>query len=256
MHCDKTPAMTGFVKILEDWQICLRRDGYVHFRRLCPETIVAAARLAIDRDLSESYDPSRQVEYDHRSYCPDLRGTPPIMALLLDSGVRAKLDEVIGFGRLGHDGGQIALRKAGNAPEPEPPDPHIDGLPTPFNGVPSNVLFSNFTALVGIYLSPVRTEFAGNFTVWPGSHHILEAHFRKLGRKALRNGMPRIPLGQPVQLMTEPGDVVLCHYGLAHAAAANLSAVDRYAVYFRLWLRGISYRRWHFMTHIWAGWRI
>ena len=22
------------------------------------------------------------------------------------------------------------------------------------------------------YLSPVRTEFAGNFTVWPGSHHV------------------------------------------------------------------------------------
>lgn len=133
---------------------------------------------------------------------------------------------------------------------------HIDGLPSPFNGVPSSVLVSNFTALIGIYLSPVRTEFSGNFTVWPGSHHILEAHFRELGRKALRNGMPRIPLGEPVQLMTEPGDVALCHYGLAHTAAVNLSAIDRCAVYFRLWLKRIGYRRWHFMTHIWDGWRI
>jgi hypothetical protein len=55
--------------------------------------------------------PGRQVEYDNRSYCPDLRGTVPIMALLLDSGIIAKLDEVIGFDRLGYDGGQIALRK-------------------------------------------------------------------------------------------------------------------------------------------------
>jgi hypothetical protein len=248
--------MIGFANMVEDWRIRLRRDGYVHFRGLCPETIVAAARLAIDRDLSENYDPSRQVEYDHRSYCPDLRGTPPILALLLDSGITAKLDEVIGFGRLGHDGGQIALRKAGNAPEPEPPEPHIDGFPSPFNGVPSSVLVSNFTALIGIYLSPVRTEFSGNFTVWPGSHRILEAHFRELGPKALRDGMPRIPLGEPVQLMTEPGDVALCHYGLAHTAAVNLSAMDRYAVYFRLWLKRIGYRRWHFMTHIWDGWRI
>jgi ectoine hydroxylase-related dioxygenase (phytanoyl-CoA dioxygenase family) len=84
----------------------------------------------------------------------------------------------------------------------------------------------------------------------------LEAHFREHGRKALRNGMPQIPLGEPVQLMTESSDVVLCHYGLAHTAAVNLSAVDRYAVYFRLWLRGVKYRRWHFMTHIWRGWRI
>ena len=240
----------------EDWRIRLRRDGYVRFRSLCPETLIRAARLAIDRDLSTNYDPSRQIEYDHRSYCPDLRGAPPLMALLLDSGITAKLDEVIGFKRLGYDVGQIALRKAGNASEPNPPEPHIDGLPTPFNGVSSKVLYSNFTALVGIYLSPVRTEFAGNFTVWPGSHNILEAHFREHGPEALRNGMPRIPLGQPVQLMTEPGDVVLCHYSLAHTAAVNLSAADRYAVYFRLWLKGMRLRRWHFMTHIWDGWRV
>jgi hypothetical protein len=58
-----------------DWRTCLRRDGYVHFRRLCPEKLVSAACLAIDCDLSTNYDPSRQIEYDHRSYCPDLRGT-------------------------------------------------------------------------------------------------------------------------------------------------------------------------------------
>jgi hypothetical protein len=240
----------------EDWRDRLRRDGYIHFPGLCPETVVSAARRAIDHDLLINYDPERQIEYDHRSYCPALRGTPPIVALLLESGITAKLDEVIGFRRLGYDGGQIALRKAGNASEAEPPEPHIDGIPTPFNGVPANVLVSNFTALIGVYLSPVRTEFSGNFTVWPGSHHILEAHCRQHGRKAFRNGMPQIPLGTPVQLMTDPGDVVLCHYELAHAAAVNLSVMDRYAVYFRLWLSGMGRRRWHFMTHIWDRWLI
>ena len=115
-------------------------------------------------------------------------------------------------------------------------------------------LVSNFTALVGIYLSPVREQFAGNFTVWPGSHHVLEQHFREKGPDVLRNGMPHIPLGEPVQLMTEPGDVALCHYGLAHTAAVNLSAFDRYAVYFRLSLKDIEHRRWHLMTRIWDGW--
>jgi hypothetical protein len=254
----KSLTMSVAVNMAEgkDWQIRLRRDGYALFRNLCPEPIVSSARLAIDHDLATNYDPSRQVEYDHLSYCPALRCSPLLMALLLESGITAKLDEVIGFHRLRYGACQIALRKAGNAPEPYPLEPHIDGLPMPFNGVPSNILVSNFTVLVGVYLSPVRTEFAGNFTVWPGSHHVLQAHFREHGRKALRNGMPQIPLGEPVQLMTESSDVVLCHYGLAHTAAVNLSAVDRYAVYFRLWLRGIKYRRWHFMTHIWRGWRI
>jgi ectoine hydroxylase-related dioxygenase (phytanoyl-CoA dioxygenase family) len=178
------------------------------------------------------------------------------MALLRDSGIPARLDEAVGFGRLGYDRGQIALRRAHNAQQEEPPEAHIDGLPTPYNGVPADVLVSNFTVLAGVFLSPVRHEFAGNFTVWPGSHHLLQAHFREYGPEALRDGMPQIPLGAPVQLMAEPGDVVLCHYGLAHAAAVNLSDADRYAVYFRLWLDDIEDRRWHLMTHIWDGWRL
>jgi ectoine hydroxylase-related dioxygenase (phytanoyl-CoA dioxygenase family) len=109
---------------------------------------------------------------------------------------------------------------------------------------------------VGVFLSPVRSEFAGNFTVWPGSHHRLERHFREHGLETLSNGMPDIPLGPPIQLMVEAGDVGLCHYQLAHAVAANLSTADRYALYFRLELADINQRRWELMTDIWQGWRI
>lgn len=114
----------------------------------------------------------------------------------------------------------------------------------------------NFTALIGVHLSPTRQEFAGNFTVWPGSHHVLERYFREHGVETLRSGMPKIPLGTPLQLMTEPGDVVLCHYQLAHTAAVNVSERDRYAVYFRLWFKDIDEGRWELMTDIWNGWRI
>lgn len=129
-------------------------------------------------------------------------------------------------------------------------------MPAPFNAVPTGTRVSNFAVLVAIYLSLVREQFAGNFTVWPGSHHILEQHFHQMRPDALRNGMPRIQLGEPVQLMTEPGDVVLCHYGLAHTAAVNLSAIDRYAMCFRLWLKDIEQRRWHLMTDICDGWEM
>lgn len=238
------------------WPLRLKRDGYAHFRGLCPTALIAEARAAIDADLGTNYDPARQIEYDNLSYCPTLRRAPVLMALLEQSGIAAKLDDVIGFDRLGYHNAQIALRRAHNARTVEPPAPHIDGLPSPHNGVAANVLVSNFTALVGVYLSPTEQEFAGNFTVWPGSHHVLERYFRERGVETLRSGMPKIPLGTPLQLMAEPGDVVLCHYQLAHTAAVNVSDRDRYAVYFRLWFKDIDERRWQFMTDIWNGWRI
>jgi hypothetical protein len=242
----------------EDWRSRLRRDGYTRFLNLCPAPLVRAARAAIDQDLATNFDPKRQVEYDLQSYCPALQRTPVLKALLTESGITVKLDEVIGFDRLrlDFDVAQIALRRAGNASRSAPPEPHIDGLPMPFNGVPANVLVRNFTVLVGVFLSPVRNEYAGNFTVWPGSHHRLERHFRENGLEILRNGMPDIPLGSPVQLMVEPGDMVLCHYQLAHGVAVNLSTADRYAIYFRLSFKDIEHKRRGLMTDIWKGWRI
>jgi len=84
----------------------------------------------------------------------------------------------------------------------------------------------------------------------------LAANYDPSRPAALHDGMRQIPPGDPVQLMPEPGDVVLCHYGLAHTAAVNLSDADRYAVYFRLWLNDIDDQRWHLMTHVWDGWRL
>jgi len=181
---------------------------------------------------------------------------PPLMALLLESGIVEKIDAVLGFDGLGYNAAQIALRHAGRATRKLPVRPHIDGLSTALNGVPADLPVSNFTALVGVYLSPARTEYAGNFTVWPGSHLVLERYFRKRGVECLRRGMPHIPLGRPVQLMSEPGDVLLAHYQLAHSWAANLSDIDRYAIYFRLWFKDIEEHRFEFMTDIWRGWQI
>jgi hypothetical protein len=241
-----------------DWRNSLQRDGYARFPGLCPAPLVQAAREAIDQDLATNFDPKRQVEYEHISYCPALQRAPVLRALLTESGIVAKLDEVIGFDRLVlcYNVAQIALRRAGNAPRRSPPEPHIDGLPTALNGVPADVLVRNFTVLVGVFLSSVRGKFAGNFTVWPGSHHRLERHFREHGLETLRNGMPDIPLGPPLQLMAEPGDVLLCHYQLAHAVAVNLSPLDRYAIYFRLAFKDVDEKRWELMTDIWQGWRI
>ncbi len=244
------------------WITALHNQGYVQFPELIEKSVIQAARKRIDNDLQNHYDPKRQVEYDQRSYCPDLRGSREIMRLLKNTAVECVIDATVGLDQVGHDNGQIALRKAHNAESPVPPSAHIDGIPTPHNGV-EGAEIKPFTLLVGIFLSEVSSEFAGNFTVWPGSHLLLEQHFRQRGPSAMKEGMPQIPLGNPEQLLCSPGDVVVCHFQLAHAAAVNTSSNDRYAVFFRLWFHELDAHKspharaaaWEHLTNIWLGWR-
>jgi hypothetical protein len=238
-----------------NWREHLRTEGYAQLPGLTPEPLVSAALTAIEADLRDNYDPSRQVEYDNQSYCPDLRGTPAITGLLQKSPALAVLDDLLGLGRIHWNGGQIAIRKAHNHPAPIPPEPHLDGFSSGLNALEPGRIYSH-TLLAGVFLTPVRSPFAGNFTVWPQSHHVYQRYFQERGRRALTEPMPRPPLGEPVQIMCEPGDVVLAHYLLGHTAAVNVSDADRVAVFFRVVLRSVESDRWNYLINPWKGWKI
>lgn len=240
---------------MQNWQEHLRAQGYAHFAGITPEPLVTAALKAIELDLSSNYEPERQVEYDNQSYCPDLRGTPPILNLLVESPIHNVLDELFGLDQIDWDGGQIAIRRAHNVPEPIPPVHHLDGFSSGLNGLEEGMIY-NHTITVGVFLTPTRNAFAGNFTVWPGSHYVYERYFRARGPRSMSEPPPTPEIGEPVQLMCEVGDVVLAHYHLGHNAAVNTSDFDRIAVFFRIWLRGIELDRWHYLTNIWEGWKI
>lgn len=238
-----------------NWQEHLRAQGYVHFAGITPEHLLTSARKAIDLDLSSNYDPQRQLEYDNQSFCPDLRGSPPIINLLIESPILKVLDEAFGLEKIAWDKGQIAIRRAHNTPKPSPPVAHIDGFSSGLNGLDEGKIY-NHTVTVGVFLTPTTTVFAGNFTVWPGSHYIYERYFRERGPRAMKEPMPTLDIGQPVQLMCGVGDVVLAHYQLGHNAAVNTSDFDRIAVFFRIWLHGVELDRWHYLTNIWEGWKL
>jgi hypothetical protein len=238
-----------------NWQEQLRTEGYAILPGLIPPPLVSAALAAIELDLRTNYKSERQSEYDNQSYCPGLRGTPSIMDLLVKSAVRKILDDALGIDRIDWDEGQIAIRKAHNHHSPKPPEPHIDGFSSGLNGLEPGRVY-NHTLLVGVFLTPVRKDFAGNFTVWPQSHYLYESYFRERGPRALTEPRPKPPIGDPVQLKCEVGDVVLAHYQLGHTAAVNTSDTDRVAVYFRVWLRSPKSEQWKYLTHIWERWKI
>jgi hypothetical protein len=241
-----------------NWRASLRDRGYAHFPRAVPSALLDAARAAIAEDLRLRYDAAREREYGSRTYCPQITASGPIMDLYERPPVRDILDEAIGFDALGHSDGQIAIRWAHNVDREYPPEWHIDGISSPDNGVPPGAL-DTLTAVVGVFLSTQPRAFAGNLTVWPGSHRILARHFRVSGPQSLYDPLPQLDLGAPEQLVCEAGDVVLMHYQLAHTAAVNTSAVDRIAVYFRTLLRDVDegrWDRWECLADPWRGWRI
>lgn len=248
---------------VSSWTENFLTDGFQQFPSLVDLKLVARAREYIDRDLRVNYDASRIVEYDNRSFCPDLLGTPEIQDLASCPGVKSKLEELFEPESVVCDDGQIAIRRAHNSAERHGPVAHIDGIPTSTNGMNGDEL-TPFTLLLAVFLSEVRAEFSGNFTVWPGTHTLMQEYFRKRGPKARSEGMPQVALGTPRQLLCKPGDVVLCHYSLAHAAAVNTSDFDRYAVFFRLSHRTLDREKykdaheteWAHLTNIWTDWKI
>ena len=231
----------------------LYRDGYVVLPQAVAAERVTAALRSINAALGEGgLPPERLGEYRSRSYCPELCGEAPIVDLLRD-GPWAAVEAAVGAGALRPSGrGQIALRFPVSG-EAHQPGPHLDGMHSPSNGVPSGAI-ANFTALVGIFLSDVPGPQSGNFTVWPGTHRLFERYFRTHGPQSLLQGMPDVEMPQPLQLTVRAGDAVLCHYQLAHGVAGNAAAHIRYAVFFRLHHVNHEAVHWECMTDIWREW--
>lgn len=234
----------------------LRASGYLHLQSLVPKNLVTQARAAIEGDLKSSYDPAKRLEYEHQSFCPALRDDDRMTGLLQESPAREVVDALLPFDQLsGSNWAQISLRDSHNHFEPIPPQWHLDGVPSPYNGVPQGPLMT-FTALVGIFLSDTPGPYAGNLTVWPDSFERLRRWFEDRGLASLSMGRPRIDPGTPHQLITAPGDVVICHYMLAHGASVNTSPVKRLAVYFRLNQPGTARDPWRHLVDPWRGWRM
>lgn len=231
----------------------LRRDGYLVLPEAVPRPLVDRALGAINQSLGRGLDPRRLDEYRARSFCPELQTEPVITDLALRSGVWAAAESLLGAGRVKRPRtGQVALSFP-TAVQPARVHPHLDGMYAPSNGVPRGEILS-FTLLAGVMLSDVTAASSGNLVVWPGTHLVYQDYFRRRGPRSLLEGMPDVPLGDPVPVTGRAGDAVLCHYQLAHAAGPNTSPHVRYAAYFRLEHVDHARQRWECLTDVWREW--
>jgi hypothetical protein len=191
-----------------------------------------------------------------QSFCPELREDPALMGLLLASGIWGVAESLIGEGQIrpGSQGAaQINLRFPVDEGQRMPIEPHLDGMASRTNKIPSGQL-RNFTALVGVMLSDLPTRDRGNFTVFPGSHLLNAAYLKEKGPKTLLDGMPDVVLPEPVQITGLPGDEILAHYLLSHGTAVNCSSDVRYMVFFRLAHIDHDAQKWDSLTDLWLQW--
>ncbi|NUP98733.1 MAG: hypothetical protein HUU35_02635 [Armatimonadetes bacterium] len=231
----------------------LYEQGYVAIRGVVPPLMVEVALRTINASLGEGIDPAQVPSYRSRSFCPELQGHPALVDLMMGTPAWRLAESLLGEGNLRPiSGAQIALRFP-SLQEPAPPRCHLDGMYSPLNGVPQGT-YSNFTMLAVVLLSDLPGPYAGNFTVWPGTHRQFEAWFREHGPDSLLDGMPAIDYPEPVQLTGRAGDLILTHYQLAHGVAPNASPHCRYAAIYRLHHVEHGSCRKEAMTDLWLEW--
>lgn len=233
----------------------LYEQGFVSLPESVPQALIHQALRAIHRSLGEcGMDPAHLPILRAQTYCPEITATEPITDLLNTSPLWSIAQSTIGTDAIQPvRNGQIALRFPTMNETPLSPNPHIDGMYTPTNGVPKGEI-RNFTALIGVFLSDIPHDFMGNLTIWPGTHQLYGEYFKENGPQALLEGMPPITLPQARQVTARAGDAILCHYLLGHGIAGNVSPFIRYAVFFRLLHKNHEQWRWESMTDIWREW--
>mgnify|MGYP002779434991 FL=1 len=215
----------------------LRENGFLHLRGAIPTPILERALGTISHRLGEGIPAEELQTWRSQSFFPELKTHGALLDLFNQTPAIELVRELLGQTNVAPAKScQLALRfPAPPGTNARPPYPHIDGVHSPHNGVPQGELHS-FSALVGIFLTDVTRQNAGNFTVWPGSHRKMEAYFAQNGVDELlaEGKTPAIERGEPLQIEAKAGDCVIAHYQLLHGVAQNVAPFPRFATFFRI----------------------
>ena len=234
-----------------------QRDGFLHLPgAIAPEQLENALH-AIYHRLGQGVPAEELRTWQSQSFFPDLQTQPVVTDLFNASVLRPNLQDLMGAENVAPaQAAQLALRFPRELGAPiYPPGPHIDGVHTPNNGVPKGTIGS-FSALVGVFLTDINDENAGNFSVWPGSHLKMQAYFRQHGTKIITDEgrTPLIDAGKPLQIQAKAGDAVIAHYQLLHGVAGNYAVRPRFATFFRVKHPQHDAHRLECLTDLWREW--
>lgn len=262
-------ASPNYSMLTQEQLFAFRTQGYLIVRDAVCALSISNARRAIYSDIGANGLPVGDLlTFNSQSYVPLLRADTngacsPLTDVFDVSLVGSLMKNLIG--RPMHPDGapQVAIRFPTHPLQdwqtPRISNVHIDGIATPNNGLSleTNCLDS-FTALVGVALSDQTGPFQGNLVVYPGSHLRMVEFFQTQWTHQVHDGIPEAecvlgPYGEgygdwggssvppgiiddisPVHVNLRRGDLVICHYQLAHAFSENRSDEPRVNLYYRV----------------------
>jgi len=232
--------------------------GFLILKHAASQELIQAALDALPQPIANT------VSYD-----------PAVLNLLYSTNIHGAVQQLIGADKqLYFDQGpyaQVAVREPGygcivkNSNELASNNSdhwHIDGTfqsgacPTPGH-------IRNFTLLIGVFLTSVQSNNAGNLAIYPGSHRALEQFFKQSsndhieqlkqvgGQYLIANKVAStfpLPL---MQIKADAGDCILMHYSVAHTIAANETKQTRTTLYFRIKARNIEWYNGECLDDIW-----
>jgi len=217
-----------------------REDGFVILRNAVEPELIRDALRAINHQMGQpdswQTDENGQGQLKLKtSTC----GEAGVNILNQSSKFWSALNILLGEGNVScwERGQQVALRFPQDPSKGHLVTDVLPGTRYHIDGMGENKLCP-FSLLCGVALSDQSRPNCGNLHVFPGAHLNPEvmAYYRdRIQDKEQSEGDPNKPnLGKSVQVLLEPGDVVIAHQLLAHRAGINTSEHIRYQLFYRV----------------------
>ena len=207
-----------------NWTERFVRDGFVILKGLIDREFCEAALPRVREIVNNDLPPNEWTKANTPTlYHPFIKGyTPPepVLDKLFDQPrLLAAIDELFGGpGRWNQTRNYYLFLKPYD-PEAEAKLTAHGHIDFPNQLIP--ILYRGFLFQVSLVDSE---PFSGNISFYPGTHRLVQKTLMDNPDLQLPNGMPDVPLPEPVEFVAEAGDVVFWHHLVMHEGNASHAA--------------------------------
>ncbi|WP_335989978.1 phytanoyl-CoA dioxygenase family protein [Glycomyces sp. MUSA5-2] len=209
------------------------REGMLIRRNAVAPELISRARELVDDWYHEAMDPALIDGYTQRTFAPEFKSHPDLLALFAQSPAAELAAELLGtFRPVATMQLQIRVPEGRlSTPQPEK-SMHVDGVACPH--LDPNEL-RTFSLLAGVVLSDITDPQGGALHYQPGGHQAMSEWFQSEWSQGLTKQVPpELDAQSGTPFLGRPGDLLLMHHLVPHAVGRNFGAEPRIMVYFRV----------------------